>query len=75
MLVQTHDLWFVVDGDDLRSLPHVAYTTQGEAEQAAAKLTKDTAELRARLMPNAPVPAARQFDDVWRMVRDNWSSL
>ena len=71
MQVHLADLWFVVDGDDITAMPDDAYTTKAEAEQAAQRLTTDTADFRARVAPNSRLPSARQFEDVWWLVRDN----
>lgn len=71
--VQIHlaDLWFVVATNDITSLPNIAYTTQAEAEQAAKQLIEDTAEFRARMAPQASLPSAQCYEDVWRLVRGN----
>jgi hypothetical protein len=71
MKVRLADLWFVVDGNDLCSLPDEAYTTQREAQTAAARLNQSTADFRARLSPKAPLAMVRRFDDIWLLVRDN----
>ncbi len=70
MKIQLSDLWFVTD-NDITSLPDVGYMTQREAECEAERLIKATADFRARILPNSPLPKVLSYLDTWLLVRDN----